>query len=343
MLFTKIALATGLILAAWGSAQAQPINGAGATFPNPLYQKWGEEARVTGIALNYQSVGSGAGQNQIRNRTVDFGASDAPMSTEDLEKNQLLQFPTAMGSLVAVIHVPGMERDQLRLTGPVLADIYLGKITKWNDPRIAEHNPSLRLPNLAIAVIYRADGSGTTFVWASYLSAVSEQWRKDVGQGTSVKWPTGTGARGNEGVSASVRQIKGAIGYVENAYAQQAGLVTTQIRNRDGHWVKPTHKAFEATAAAANWNVPNFTVNLVDQPGAATWPIVSPTYILLPRDPKNISSSLAVMKFFDWAFTHGDAVAERLDYVPLPREVKDRIRIAWKTQVLDAEAQSIWK
>lgn len=343
MLFTKIALATGLILAAWGSAQAQPINGAGATFPNPLYQKWGEEARVTGIALNYQSVGSGAGQNQIRNRTVDFGASDAPMSTEDLEKNRLLQFPTAMGSLVAVIHVPGMERDQLRLTGPVLADIYLGKITKWNDPRIAEHNPSLRLPNLAIAVIYRADGSGTTFVWASYLSAVSEQWRKDVGQGTSVKWPTGTGARGNEGVSASVRQIKGAIGYVENAYAQQAGLVTTQIRNRDGHWVKPTHKAFEATAAAANWNVPNFTVNLVDQPGAATWPIVSPTYILLPRDPKNISSSLAVMKFFDWAFTHGDAVAERLDYVPLPREVKDRIRIAWKTQVLDAEAQSIWK
>ena len=343
MLFTKIALATGLILAAWGSAQAQPINGAGATFPNPLYQKWGEEARVTGIALNYQSVGSGAGQNQIRNRTVDFGASDAPMSTEDLEKNQLLQFPTAMGSLVAAIHVPGMERNQLRLTGPVLADIYLGKITKWNDPRIAEHNPSLRLPNLAIAVIYRADGSGTTFVWASYLSAVSEQWRKDVGQGTSVKWPTGTGARGNEGVSASVRQIKGAIGYVENAYAQQAGLVTTQIRNRDGHWVKPTHKAFEATAAAANWNVPNFTVNLVDQPGAATWPIVSPTYILLPRDPKNISSSLAVMKFFDWAFTHGDAVAERLDYVPLPREVKDRIRIAWKTQVLDAEAQSIWK
>ena len=343
MLFTKIALATGLILAAWGSAQAQPINGAGATFPNPLYQKWGEEARVTGIALNYQSVGSGAGQNQIRNRTVDFGASDAPMSTEDLEKNRLLQFPTAMGSLVAAIHVPGMERDQLRLTGPVLADIYLGKISKWNDPRIAEHNPSLRLPNLAIAVIYRADGSGTTFVWASYLSAVSEQWRKDVGQGTSVKWPVGTGARGNEGVSASVRLIKGAIGYVENAYAQQAGLVTTQIRNRDGHWVKPTHKAFEATAAAANWNVPNFTVNLVDQPGATTWPIVSPTYILLPRDPKNLASSLAVMKFFDWAFTHGDAVAERLDYVPLPREVKDSIRMAWKTQVLDAQAQSIWK
>ena len=343
MLFTKIALATGLILAAWGSAQAQPINGAGATFPNPLYQKWGEEARVTGIALNYQSVGSGAGQNQIRNRTVDFGASDAPMSTEDLEKNRLLQFPTAMGSLVAAIHVPGMERDQLRLTGPVLADIYLGKITKWNDPRIVDLNPALRLPNLAIAVIYRADGSGTTFVWASYLSAVSEQWRKDVGVGTSVKWPVGTGARGNEGVSASVRLIKGAIGYVENAYAQQAGLVTTQIRNRDGHWVKPTHKAFEATAAAANWNVPNFTVNLVDQPGAATWPIVSPTYILLPRDPKNLASSLAVMKFFDWAFTHGDAVAERLDYVPLPREVKDRIRMAWKTQVLDAQAQSIWK
>lgn len=343
MLFKKIALAAGLFLTTCSFTMAQPINGAGATFPNPLYQKWGEEAKKIGISLNYQSVGSGAGQNQVRNRTVDFGASDAPMSTEDLEKNNLLQFPTAMGSLVAVVHVPGMERDQLRLTGPVLADIYLGKIVKWNDPRITELNPSLRLPNLAIAVVYRADGSGTTFIWTSYLSAVSESWQKQVGVGVSVKWVVGSGARGNEGVSASVRQIKGAIGYVENAYAQQAGLVTTQLRNRDGHWVKPTHKAFEATTASANWNVPNFTVNLINQSGTTAWPIVSPTYILLPRDPKNLTTSLAVMKFFDWAFTHGDEIAERLDYVPLPRQAKDRIISVWKTQVLDSQGQPVWK
>ena len=325
------------------SAAAQPINGAGATFPNPLYQKWGESAsQATGIKLNYQSVGSGAGQNQIRNRTVDFGASDAPMSSDDLAKHNLLQFPTAMGSLVAAVHVPGLERDQLRLTGVVLADIYLGRIVKWNDARIVELNPGLKLPNLAIAVIYRADGSGTTYVWASYLSAVSEQWRSQVGTGTSVKWPTGTGARGNEGVSASVRLIKGAIGYVENAYAQQAGLVTTQLRNKDGNWVKPDHKNFEATAAAADWNVPNFAADLVDQKGALSWPIVSPTYILLPRDPRNAESSKATMRFFDWAFREGDAIAERLDYVPLPPAVKERIRAAWADSVKASNGSSLW-
>jgi phosphate transport system substrate-binding protein len=339
----KLLMAAALMAMGATGVVAQPINGAGATFPNPLYQKWGEEAKKTGIALNYQSVGSGAGQNQIRNRTVDFGASDAPMKQEDLEKNNLVQFPTAMGSLVAAVHVPGLEREQLRLTGPVLADIYLGKIVKWNDQRIVELNPTIRLPNLAIAVVYRADGSGTTFVWASYLSAVSEQWRTQVGTGTSVKWPTGTGARGNEGVSASVRQIMGAIGYVENAYAQQAGLVTTQIRNRDGHWVKPTHKAFEATAASANWNVPNFAVDLVDQPGANSWPIVSPTYILLPRDPRNPTNSLTVMRFFDWAYTHGDEIAERLDYVPIPAVVKARIRQTWASEVKAPDGNPVWK
>lgn len=337
-------LAMGVALALAGAPSlAQPINGAGATFPNPLYQKWGEEAKKTGIALNYQSVGSGAGQNQIRNRTVDFGASDAPMSSEDLDKHNLIQFPTAMGSLVAVVHVPGMERDQLRLTGAVLADIYLGRITKWNDPRIVDLNPGVALPNLNIAVIYRADGSGTTFVWASYLSAASEQWQKQVGAGTSVKWPTGTGARGNEGVAASVRQIRGAIGYVENAYAQQAGLVTTQIRNRNGEWMRPTHKSFEASAAAANWNVPHFAANLIDLPGAGVWPIVSPTFILLPRDPKNVTASLATMRFFDWAFTHGNGIAERLDYVPLPDHVKSQIRTTWASAIRAPDGSPIWK
>lgn len=339
---TSFLLAAGLLLSTFG-AMAQPINGAGATFPNPLYQKWGEEAKKTGIQLNYQSVGSGAGQNQIRNRTVDFGASDAPMKAEDLEKHRLLQFPTAMGSLVAAVHVPGLERDQLKLTGAVLADIYLGKIVKWNDQRIVELNPGLKLPNLAIAVVYRADGSGTTYVWASYLSAVSEEWRSRVGTGTSVKWPIGTGARGNEGVSASVRQLRGAIGYVENAYAQQAGLVTTQIRNRDGHWVRPSHKNFEATAAAANWNVPNFAVDLIDQPGKDTWPIVSPTFIMLPQDPQDAARSLTVMRFFDWAFRDGDAIAERLDYVPLPPAVKARIREAWATQIRAPDGSPVWR
>jgi phosphate transport system substrate-binding protein len=344
IMYLKTLLAAAvLVISSTASVMAQPINGAGATFPNPLYQKWGEEAKKTGIQLNYQSVGSGAGQNQIRNRTVDFGASDAPMKQEDLEKNNLLQFPAAMGSLVAAVHVPGLERDQLRLTGQVLADIYLGKIVKWNDQRIVELNPTLRLPNLAIAVVYRADGSGTTYVWASYLSAVSEEWRSRVGTGTSVKWPIGTGARGNEGVSASVRQLRGAIGYVENAYAQQAGLVTTQIRNKDGHWVRPNHKAFEATAAAANWNVPNFAVNLIDQPGKDTWPIVSPTFILLPRDPKNPATSLTTMRFFDWAFSHGDEIAERLDYVPVPAEVKTRIRQVWASEVKAPDGTPVWK
>jgi len=343
MYLKKLLMTAAFVLCSTVSVLAQPINGAGATFPNPLYQKWGEEAKKIGIQLNYQSVGSGAGQNQIRNRTVDFGASDAPMKQEDLEKNNLLQFPAAMGSLVAAVHVPGLETDQLRLTGPVLADIYLGKIVKWNDQRIVELNPTLRLPNLAIAVVYRADGSGTTYVWASYLSAVSDEWRQKVGASTSVKWPTGTGARGNEGVSASVRQIKGAIGYVENAYAQQAGLVTTQIRNKDGHWVRPTHKNFEATASAANWNVPNFAVNLIDQPGKDTWPIVSPTFILLPRDPKNSTTSLTAMKFFDWAFSYGDEIAEKLDYVPLPKEVKTRIRQAWANEVKSLDGTPVWK
>lgn len=334
--------ALGIMLSC-STVQAQSINGAGATFPNPLYQKWGEEAKQTGIMLNYQSVGSGAGQNQIRNRTVDFGASDAPMKREDLLQHRLLQFPTAMGSLVAAVNLPGVENAALRLTGPVLADIYLGRIVKWNDPQIQSLNPTIKMPNLGIAVVYRADGSGTTFVWVSYLSDVSEDWRKQVGVGTSVKWPAGTGSRGNEGVSASIKQIRGAIGYVENAYAQQAKLTVTQLQNRDGHWVKPTHKAFEATAQAANWNVPDFAVNLINQPGPTTWPIVSPTFILLPKDPQDAERSRAVMRFFDWAYRNGDASAERLDYVPLPENVKTRVREAWATQVRGPNGQPVWK
>ncbi len=263
-----LALAVGLTatlgVAFGAAAQPATITGAGASFPNPLYQKWGEAARAgANIQLNYQSVGSGAGQAQIRNRTVDFGASDAPMTAEQLRDANLLQFPSTMGSIVAIVNIPGVEQNKLRLTGEVISDIYLGKITKWNDPRIVELNSGLTLPNLAIAPVYRADGSGTTFVWVSYLSAVSDAFKSGIGVGTSVRWPAGTGARGNEGVAGTVRNVRGAIGYVEYAYAHSNNLVTTQLRNKAGQYVKPSMESFQAAASNANWNVPGHTAGHV--------------------------------------------------------------------------------
>ena len=325
-----------------GTASAQQITGAGATFPNPVYQKWGEAAqKAIGIQLNYQSIGSGAGQTQARNRTVDFGASDAPMPDARLEEGRLLQFPTVMGSLVAIVNVPGVADNQMKLTGEVLADIYLGKITKWNDPRIVEMNRELNLPNLAIAPAYRADGSGTTYVWVSYLSAVSPEWKSKVGVGTSVKWPAGAGARGNEGVAGTVHNVRGAIGYVENAYAIQNKLVATQLRNKAGNFVSPAADAFVAAAENADWSVANFAANLIDTQGAKSWPIVSPTFILLPKDPKDAARSANVMKFFDWAFANGGKLAEELEYIPLPKAVQDAVRAAWKTQVKGPDGKPV--
>lgn len=329
-----LALAAGVAVtigfSAAAGAQQATITGAGASFPAPLYQKWGEAARgPTDIQLNYQSVGSGAGQAQIRNRTVDFGASDAPMTDAQLEEHKLLQFPATMGSLVAIVNVPGVEDHKMRLTGEVLSDIYLGKITKWNDPRLVELNPDLKLPNIAIAPVYRADGSGTTFVWVSYLSAVSSEFKDKVGVGTSVRWPAGTGARGNEGVAGTVRNVRGAIGYVEHAYAAQNKLVTTQLRNKAGNFVTPSAEAFQAAAANADWSTKNFAANLVDTQGATSWPIVSPTFILLPRNPQDAVRTQNVMKFFDWAYRDGDALATQLDYIPLPENVENAIRAAW--------------
>ncbi|WP_159992349.1 phosphate ABC transporter substrate-binding protein PstS [Roseomonas sp. 18066] len=340
-----LALAAGLVasisLSMGASAQQATITGAGASFPNPLYQKWGEAARgAVNIQLNYQSVGSGAGQAQIRNRTVDFGASDAPMTAEQLQEHNLLQFPATMGSLVAIVNVPGVEDHKMRLTGEVLADIYLGKITKWNDPRLVEMNPGLNLPNLAIAPVYRADGSGTTFVWVSYLSAVSGDFKTRVGVGTSVRWPSGTGARGNEGVAGTVRNVRGAIGYVEHAYATQNKLVTTQLRNRAGNYVEPTTAAFQAAAANADWTAPNFAASLIDTQGATSWPIVSPTFILLPRNPTDATRAQNVMKFFDWAFRSGDATATELDYIPVPEAVENAIRAAWAT--IQVNGKPVW-
>ena len=326
-------LGTGAALALPGMpamAQQAQITGAGATFPNPIYQKWAEAARgATGIQVNYQSVGSGAGINQIRNRTVDFGATDAPLSQQQLTEGNLLQFPTVMGSLVAIVNIPGIEAGQLKLTGPLLADIYLGKITRWNDAQIVALNPGVALPNLAIAPAYRADGSGTTFVWVSYLANVSEEWRTRVGVGTSVRFPAGTGARGNEGVAGTVRQVRGAIGYVETAYAVSNRLVTTQLRNKDGQFVRPTAEAFLAAAANADWSVPGFAANIINQGGATSWPIVSPTFVLLPTNPADATRSANVRRFFDWAFTNGDAAARELEYIPLPDAVKTAVRAAW--------------
>jgi phosphate transport system substrate-binding protein len=335
----------GLALAAAGPAGAQQITGAGATFPAPLYFKWAEAARdAIGVQVNYQSVGSGAGQAQIRNRTVDFGASDAPMSEEVLQQNNLMQFPTVMGSLVAIVNIPGVADNQLRVTGDILADIYLGKITRWNDPRLVSLNADVSLPSLAIAPVYRADGSGTTFVWVSYLSAVSEEWRQRVGVATSVRWPVGTGARGNEGVAATVRNTRGAIGYVENAYAVQNKLVSTQLRNRAGNFVMPTPETFHAAASAADWNVPNFAANLIDTAGPNAWPIVSPTFIMVARNPTDAQRSALVMRFFDWAYRQGGQMAEQLEYIPLPGEVQEAVRAAWARDVRGPNGQPItWR
>ncbi len=324
------------------SAQGAQITGAGASFPNPVYQKWGEAGKAaTGISLNYQSVGSGAGINQIKNRTVDFGATDAPLTQAQLDEANLMQFPSVMGSLVPIVNIPGVENEAMKLTGELIAEIYMGKVTKWNDPRIVEMNPGLTLPNLAIAPAYRADGSGTTFVWVSYLAAVSPEWKEKVGVGTSVRFPTGTGARGNEGVAGTVKNIRGAIGYVENAYAITNKLVTTQLRNKAGHFVKPTQESFIAAASNADWTAPGMAASLIDQHGATSWPIVSPTFILLPKNPTDGTRSLNVMKFFDWAFKNGAALAQELEYIPLPGAVQNAIRAAWAKDV-KVNGQSVW-
>jgi phosphate transport system substrate-binding protein len=317
------------------AAQAQQITGAGATFPAPVYTKWGEAAKAAlGLELNYQAIGSGGGQNQILNRTVDFGASDAPMDPAKLDSGKLLQFPTVMGAVVVIVNLPGVAINQLKLTGDLVAAIYEGKITKWNDPKLAENNPGVTLPALAIAPVYRADGSGTTFVFASYLSAKSAEWKDKVGAATSVKWPAGTGAKGNDGVAATVANIKGGIGYVENAYATQNKLTTVEIKNKDGKFVAPTLASFQAAAANGDWaNAKHFAVSLIDQPGAESWPIVSTTFIELPKDPKDETRGGNVMKFFDWAYKNGDAIAANLEYVPLPAAVKDAVRKAWAAEI----------
>ena len=323
-------------LAGLGVAHAQTqITGAGSTFAQPIYQKWGEAAApTTNIKLNYQAVGSGAGINQINNRTVDFGASDMPVKADDLATHKLMQFPTVIGGVDIIVNIPGINANQLKLTGPVLADIYLGKVTKWNDPSITAINPGLTLPSLAIAPVHRADGSGTTFVFTDYLGMQSAEWKSKVGSSTSVSWPVGAGAKGSDGVAGTVHQIKGGIGYDESAYAELNKLTTTLLQNKAGKFVAPTMAAFEAAAASADWSaVQNFAIDLNNEPGDASWPIESATFVLLPTDPKDPNQSAAVKKFFDWGFAHGSDIAKQLLYIPLPKSVHDAIRAAWQKAV----------
>ena len=316
------------------AAQTQ-ITGAGSSFAAPIYSKWADAAgSAIGIKLNYQAIGSGGGINQINNRTVDFGASDMPVKADDLAAHKLMQFPTVIGGVDVVVNIPGVKANELKLTGEILADIYLGKIAKWNDKAIEALNPGVKLPNTAVAPVHRADGSGTTFVFTDYLGMVSPEWKSKVGSSTSVSWPGGAGAKGSDGVAGTVAQIKGGIGYVESAYAEQNHLTTTLLKNKAGKFVAPTMAAFEAAAANADWSkVQNFAIDLNDQPGDASWPIESATFVLLPTDPKDVNQSAAVKKFFDWGFAKGNDIARQLLYIPLPESVHKAIRAAWEKQV----------
>ncbi len=326
------AAAVGLVVTLEaGVASAQQINGAGATFPAPVYTRWGEQAKeAIGVQLNYQAIGSGGGVNQITNRTVDFGASDAPVAPDKLASANLVQFPTVMGAIVLTVNLPDVPNGTLKLTGPVVADIYRGEVERWNDDAIAELNPDVDLPSTRIAPVYRADASGTTYGFTTYLSTVSPSWKDGVGAATSVSWPVGVGARGNDGVAAGVNNTRGAIGYVEYAYAKLNNLNTTQLQNKDGNFVQPEIGNFQAAAAGADWTSdPNFAVSLFDQPGANAWPLVSPTYILVPTNPQNPQTQQNVLKFFNWALQNGDDTATELAYVPLPTEVADAVRKSW--------------
>ncbi|WP_269900330.1 phosphate ABC transporter substrate-binding protein PstS [Paenalcaligenes faecalis] len=339
-------LTVGLAFSAMAlSAQAVNVTGAGASFPYPIYAKWAAAYhKETGKQVNYQSIGSGGGQQQIIAKTVDFGASDDPMKGEALDKDNLLQFPAVIGGTVPVVNIDGIEPGQLKLSGAVLGDIYLGKITKWNDPAIQALNGDLKLPEKSIVVVHRSDGSGTTFGWTNYLSKVSPDWKEKVGEGKAVKWPTGQGGKGNEGVAAYVRQLKDSIGYVEYAYAKQNQLAWTQLQNKDGVFVQPSQETFAAAAANADWNSePGMGVILTDEPGADSWPVTSATFILMHKQQDKPENAKSVLTFFNWAFDQGADMATELDYVPLPKEVTDQIKQVWTQEIKTKDGNAIWK
>ena len=332
----KAVSVAGLIAAASTfPAAALDISGAGATFPYPIYAKWADAyKKETGNGMNYQSIGSGGGIKQIQAKTVTFGASDMPLKAEQLQKDGLIQFPTVMGGVVPVVNIEGIKPGEVVLDGPTLAKIFFGEIKSWNDAAIQKLNASAKLPNQPIVVVHRSDGSGTTFLFTDYLSKASPDWKDKVGANTAVEWPTGIGAKGNEGVANNVAQTKGAIGYVEYAYAKQNKLSHTRIINKDGKTVEPTAASFQAAAAGANWEgTPGFGVILTDQAGAGAWPIAGATFILIHKEPRDKAASAEAIKFFDWAFAKGGKMAEELDYVPMPDKVVDAVRKVWAAEV----------
>jgi phosphate transport system substrate-binding protein len=326
------------------AAFAADMTGAGATFPYPIYAKWAEMyKKTTGNGLNYQSVGSGAGIKQIKAKTVDFGASDMPLKAEELAADGLVQFPAIMGGVVLVINLDGVAPGQVKLTGPVIADIYLGKITKWSDPQIAALNPGVKLGADEITVVHRADGSGTSFLFTDYLSKTNADFKAKIGAGTAVKWVVGVGGKGNEGVAANVQRIKGAIGYVEWAYAKKNKLSHTQLKNKDGVFLQPDDDNFKAAAANAEWaKAPGFGVVLTDQAGKMSWPITGVSYILMHKVQADGVKGKEVLKFFDWAYKNGAATAAELDYVPMPANVTKLVQDAWKANLKDAAGKPIW-
>ena len=342
--WSALAAAGVVALALHAPASAADISGAGATFPYPIYAKWADSyKKETGNGLNYQSIGSGGGIKQITARTVTFGASDMPLQPAELDKIGVIQFPTVMGGIVPVVNLDGIKSNELTIDGATLAKIYLGEIKKWDDPAIKKLNPNAKLPSQAIALVHRSDGSGTTFIFTNYLSKVSPEWKDKVGSSTSVEWPGGIGAKGNEGVANGVMQTKVSIGYVETAYAKQNKLTTTKMVNKDGKTVEATPDAIMSAAAGADWaKAPGFYMILTDEPGAKSWPIAGATFILVPKQPKDIAATKEALKFFEWAYKNGDDMAKGLDYIPMPDNVVSLIQAKWKSEIKDDSGKPVF-
>lgn len=340
----QIGLLSAIAAGTYTCASAADITGAGATFPYPIYAKWAEAyKKATGVGLNYQSIGSGGGIKQIKAKTVDFGASDMPLPADELAKEGLAQFPAIMGGVVPVVNIEGIKPGQLKLTGEVVAGIYLGKITKWNAPEITGLNPGVKLPADDITVVHRADGSGTSFLWTDFLSKSSPDFKTTVGASTAVKWPVGVGGKGNEGVAANVQRIKGAIGYVEYAYAKKNAIPHVQLKNHDGQFVQPDDASFKAAAAGADWaGTPGFAVVLTNQAGKNSWPVTGASFILMQKSQADGAKGKEVLKFFDWAYKNGGAMADELDYVAMPAPVVKLVQTSWKTQLKEASGKEIW-
>jgi phosphate transport system substrate-binding protein len=345
MRMTASLVAAAAALCTAYTASAADISGAGATFPYPIYGKWADAyQKETGDRLNYQSIGSGGGIKQIQAKTVTFGATDMPLTAEQLEKDGMIQFPTVMGGVVPVVNLEGIKPGELTIDSQALANIYLGKITRWNDPALVKLNPNAKLPSTAIAVVHRSDGSGTTFVFTDYLSKVSADWKSQVGSSTSVKWPTGIGGKGNEGVAGTVSNTRGAIGYVEYAYVKQNKMTFMKMVNRDGKAVEPGSEAVQAAAAGADWaGTPGMAVIITNQPGANSWPMAAATFIVMYKQAQDPAASAAALKFFDWAYNKGSKMAEELDYVPMPAPVVSQIRKIWTEQVKAANGTPVYK